>query len=162
MAFCLGAAFKTKRTVSKNSKMFSASKLVWWWLMWVETCCNNHSEKQLFVVFLCSLTFNKLNTLTEHNGMDMLNVTFTFPFTCYLMSTMEDSWETSAADLMRRYNFFFLSFYDIQYTLVDWNTRFVPITQWRRRQLKHRNLQKSDNCDWLVILTHETHFPCGP
>jgi predicted membrane protein len=46
------AAFETKRTVSKISKMFSGSKFAWWWLMWVETCCNNHSEKQLFVVFV--------------------------------------------------------------------------------------------------------------
>jgi hypothetical protein len=36
------AAFETKRTVSKNSKMFSCSKLD----------CNNHSEKQLFFVFV--------------------------------------------------------------------------------------------------------------
>jgi hypothetical protein len=32
--------------------MFSGSKLAWWCIMRVETCCNNHSEKQLFVVFV--------------------------------------------------------------------------------------------------------------
>jgi hypothetical protein len=36
--------------------------------MWVETCCNNHSEKHLFLYLLCCLKINKLNTLTEYKG----------------------------------------------------------------------------------------------
>jgi hypothetical protein len=66
--------------------------------MWVETCCNNHSEKQLFAVFIVLTEINKLNTLTEHNGMDTLEV-FTVLFTAVLVvelrvvpSVMCSSW----------------------------------------------------------------------
>jgi hypothetical protein len=53
----------------KNSKMFNDSKLAWLWLMLSQNMESNY--------LLYWLKNNKLNTLTEHNGMDMREVLLT-------------------------------------------------------------------------------------